>query len=71
MSSQDDNEPKRRRFIVANDEDEMDQELANANINADSGETYERLNEEIPSDHSDVGSNPDDYGILLFAILIH
>ena len=59
---------KRRRFIMAEDEEEMAEEMrlygdqgGNRNNTNEDGETYERVNEDIPSDHSDAESNPDVY----------
>ena len=68
MSSQaddSDNAQKRRRYIVANDENEMEQELATLGImgqtDHEESETYQRVNEEVASEHSDVDSNPDNF----------
>ena len=48
--------PKKRRFINDDDDDEDEEETANNNIPS---ETYERVNEEIASEGSEVESNPD------------
>ena len=53
---------KRRRIIVENDDDEMENELMNLNASqrdADDREEIERVNEEIVEEASDVDSNPD------------
>ena len=59
------NDAKKRRFIVANDEDDFDTGLSAAAalgdnlVGDDDNVTYERVNEEIVSEHSDIDSNPD------------
>ena len=55
---------KRRRIIVENDDEEMENELIEnwtANQNSDEPEEVEHADEEIVEDPSDVDSNPDVY----------